>query len=161
MCRYDLYNDIRQSRNAAGNERPTSCPATLPPGRLSGVSPFHFHPGCSPAIDGSPSPEDGPWMSGRFIDLSVRRAAFTYPSPPLPPAHTPRSFFLSDISSKRRSPRIRDPLTDCDPSSLILLLSSGYAHRGDYMTLLSNHWSHRLAFLIIRRESPTFVDPSI
>jgi hypothetical protein len=43
--RYDPDNDIRESRNAAGNERPTSCPAMLSPRKAIRKDPLSFPPG--------------------------------------------------------------------------------------------------------------------
>ena len=72
---YDLDNDIRRSRNAAGNEKTHRLPGSaFPPGRLSGKpSPFHFHPDSSQV-------ENAPWTSCRFIDLSVRSGGLYLPS---------------------------------------------------------------------------------
>lgn len=80
---YDLDNDIRRSRNAAGNEKTHRLPGSaFPPGRLSGKpSPFHFHP------------DSSQWrmLLGRLVGLLIYQfgaAAFTYPlSPSFPLAH--------------------------------------------------------------------------
>lgn len=127
---YDLYNGIRQSRNAAGNERPTFCPGLPPPRMAIRKDPLSFPPVSSPDIDGAHPVEDAPGILRRLIDLSVLRAAFTYPPPSLPLAHTmvPSSPGAGGYPICRRS---GDPsnqgtwFTDCDPSSLILLLSPG------------------------------------
>lgn len=123
---YDFYNGIRQSRNAAGNERPTICPAAVPPRKAIRRDPFHFYPVSS---SGSPLADNAPGMPRQLIDLSVGRAAFTYPPPSLPlVAHT-----MVHSSSPDGYPichRNGDPLesADCDPSSLILFLSPRITH---------------------------------
>ena len=110
---------------------PPSVRDYLLPGWLTGKTPFHFYPVSSPDTDGTPPVENAPGMSPRLIDLSVRRAAFTYPpTPPLPLAHTmvPSSQSAGGYPTRRRSGGPSNQgtrFTDCDPSSLILPLSPG------------------------------------